>query len=408
MRSSTPPSLARPLSSGRHGADPILLLAQVSIIILAGVVVALLTSRCVHRLTFASSLGQARSRTLVRPSSRSQLSADLDSLARERSFFYIRRYYAPTLRSYFIPAKGIRIRRLGIYIRGPPERIPREPPPSYDIAAHGGRRRRRRGRQTVGETVGDGGVRLGERDVDDGWDDLDLVERGARPNDELPRYTADNGLPMYTVGDGSAAEEAERIRARALADGLEDVLPTAAEYEAASRNHRDGAVTRTDVRTEPDGAPAYPPTVHLADSRRPPLNPRTTTARSSLLLSAFTRRAPSPAPSTSSSPAPPRHPPASPRPHDYPPRPSTSSDTLDSPDHHPAVAGTLRRSASSATSTLTSGSSSSSEAGKAGEERKTKRRDDDDAGDGAAEASSSTLKLEAKEGERRDGDGDGQ
>uniref|UniRef100_A0A0K3CLD9 Uncharacterized protein n=1 Tax=Rhodotorula toruloides TaxID=5286 RepID=A0A0K3CLD9_RHOTO len=326
----------------------------VSIIILAGVVVALLASR----------------------------------------FFYIRRYYPPTLRSYFIPAKGIRIRRLGIYIRGPPERIPREPPPSYDIAANGGRRRRRRGRQTVGETVGDGGVRLGERDVDDGWDDLDLVERGARPADELPRYTADNGLPMYTVGDGSASEEAERIRARALADGLEDVLPTAAEYEAASRNQRDGAV----AHTEADSTPAYPPVAHLADARRPPLNPRTTTARSSLLLSAFTRRAPSPGASTSS--AAPLHSPA-PHPHDYPPRPSTSSDTLDA---HAHPASTLRRSASSATSTSTSGSSSSSEAGKAGEERKKERSDESAVG---GEASSSTLKLEAKD-ERREGDGDGQ
>ncbi|BGP35191.1 hypothetical protein JCM10296v2_007023 [Rhodotorula toruloides] len=326
----------------------------VSIIILAGVVVALLASR----------------------------------------FFYIRRYYPPTLRSYFIPAKGIRIRRLGIYIRGPPERIPREPPPSYDIAANGGRRRRRRGRQTVGEMVGEGGVRLGERDVDDGWDDLDFVERGARQVDELPHYTADNGLPMYTVGDGSASEEAERIRARAMADGLEDVLPTAAEYEAASRNQRDGAV----ARTEADSAPAYPPVAHLADARRPPFNPRTTTARSSLLLSAFTRRAPSPAPSTSSAA---HHPPTAPHPHEYPPRASTSSDTLDAPAHLPS---TLRRSASSTTSTSASGSSSSSEAGKAGEERKKERGEDMTVG---GEASSSTLKLEAKD-ERREGDGDGQ
>ncbi|BGP27484.1 hypothetical protein Rt10032_c15g5466 [Rhodotorula toruloides] len=325
----------------------------VSIIILAGVVVALLASR----------------------------------------FFYIRRYYPPTLRSYLIPAKGIRIRRLGIYIRGPPERIPREPPPSYDVAANGGRRRRRRGRQTVGETVGDGGVRLGERDVDDGWDDLDLVERGARPVDELPRYMADNGLPMYTVGNGSAAEEAERIRARALADGFEDVLPTAAEYEAASRNNRDGHVAPAEGDSTPNAAPAYPPVAHFADSRRPPLNPRATTARSSLLLSAFTRRAPSPAPSASSAAA--QHQLSAPHPHDYPPRPSTTSETLDAPDH---PSGALRRSASSATS----GSSSSSEAGKAGGERK---KESGDAAAGGGQANSSTLKFEAKDEERRDGNG---
>ncbi|GAA5862074.1 hypothetical protein JCM3774_006163 [Rhodotorula dairenensis] len=233
-------------------------------------------------------------------------------------FFYIRRYYPPTWRSYFIPAKGVHINRLGIHIRGPPPRIPREAPPPYIFATEFGphaRRRRRRGRQTVGETVGEGGVRIGERDQDDMWD-LDVAgANGTGPagtpglvRDDLPRYFVDGGLPMYEVGDGSAAEEAERIRAEAAASGAAadelEALPTAAEYEAASWAARSNAIEAGHARTEghqdgarreqghddtaasADGGPAYPP--------RPPPVARTTTGRSSI-LGAFSRaRAQSP------------------------------------------------------------------------------------------------------------------
>lgn len=227
-------------------------------------------------------------------------------------FFYIRRYYPPTWRSYFLPAKGLHINRFGIHIRGPPPRIPREEPPPYIFATEfgpHGRRRRRRGRQTVGATVGEGGARIGERDQDDMWD-VDLVGGADGANgpagtpalvrDELPRYFVDGGLPMYDVGDGSAAEEAERIRAEAAASGaagadLLETLPTAAEYEAASRAARSHAAESGNAHAESqldrargeegvdnnaDGGAAYPP--------RPPPVARTTTGRSSI-LGAFTR-----------------------------------------------------------------------------------------------------------------------
>lgn len=114
--------------------------------------------------------------------------------------------------------------------------------------------------------------------------------------DELPRYFVDGGLPMYEVGDGSAAEEAERIRAEAAASGAAEAdaletLPTAAEYEAASRAARNNAAESGHAHAEvqhdrargeenADGGAAYPP--------RPPPVARTTTGRSSI-LGAFTR-----------------------------------------------------------------------------------------------------------------------
>lgn len=227
------------------------------------------------------------------------------------SFFYIRRYYPPTLRSYFLPAKGLHIKRLGIHLRAPPPRIPRDNPPNYLYATeyvYGARRRRRRGRQTVGDTVGEGGARMGERDEDDMFD-VDLAERGSMRGvavrDELPRYYVDAGLPLYEVGDGAAAEEAERIRAEAAVSGAEadlEALPTAAEYEAASRaarsqamngevggvaNEGQGAEDAGEGREEdgeadpPDGS-RYPP--------RPPPIVRSTTGRSSLFATLYRSR----------------------------------------------------------------------------------------------------------------------
>ncbi|GAA5915454.1 hypothetical protein JCM8208_000719 [Rhodotorula glutinis] len=231
-------------------------------------------------------------------------------------YFYIRRFYhRPTFRAYFVPDKGIHLKWLGIHIAGPPHRIPRDPPPSYAATA---RRRRRRGRQTAGETVAEGGRRIGAPDADDGWDDLDMVERGGGPGglvpavpatlDELPRYYVDSGLPGYSGGDGDAADEAERIRAEAAAAGESSVIPSAAEYEAAIRASRDPAAAGTAAapsHSHDPHPPAYPPPAHLsaptaadvpARPARPALAGRTSTARSALLLSAF-RRAPSPAPS---------------------------------------------------------------------------------------------------------------
>ncbi|BGP43284.1 hypothetical protein JCM10450v2_007434 [Rhodotorula kratochvilovae] len=294
-------------------------------------------------------------------------------------YFYIRRFYSPTLRAYFIPAKGVHIPWLRLHIAGPPERIPREPPPSYSAAA---RRRRRRGRQTAGETVGEGGRRVGDRDADDGWDDLSLAERGSVVGvavDELPRYYVDSGLPGYFGGDGDAADEAERIRVEAATAGESSVIPSAAEYEAASRAARD-------PNAPPEALPAYPPAAHLSPPGAPdvprPAAMRSSTARSSLLLSAF-RRAPSPQPFALA--------PAVPATgaEDALPRASTSSSSLDSTtsshDAHPG----LRRSAST--------SSGSSDATKLDASTSTaasmKGKKADDEGEGA-DASSSRVKLD--------------
>ncbi|GAA5840326.1 hypothetical protein JCM11251_006696 [Rhodosporidiobolus azoricus] len=191
-------------------------------------------------------------------------------------FFYIRRYYKPTFRSYFVPPRGIHINWLRIHIEGPPARLPREPPPSYYQTT--GQRRRRRHRQTVGDTLGAGGTRLGERDADDMWDDeQSMAEMGQagvvrRGNEMLPQYYVDLGLPQYQAGDGTAAEEAERIRAIAAAAGEAEAIPSAAEYEAASRVARAaGAGGGGGEDTAADGTanPTYPPVAHLASSTIP-------------------------------------------------------------------------------------------------------------------------------------------
>ncbi|GAA6058133.1 hypothetical protein JCM3770_001943 [Rhodotorula araucariae] len=295
-------------------------------------------------------------------------------------YFYIRRFYSPTLRAYFIPAKGIHVPWIRLHIAGPPERIPREPPPSYSTAE---RRRRRRGRQTAGETVGEGGRRIGDRDADDGWDDLSLAERGSVVAvDELPRYFVDSGLPGYFGGDGNAADEAERIRAEAAAAGESSVIPSAAEYEAASRAARG-------LDTQVDAQPAYPPAAHLSPPGPPhlprPAAMRSATARSSLLLSAF-RRAPSPQPSGETLPPAMSSTTAT---DDVLPRSSASSTSLDSTaslhDAHPG----LRRSAST--------SSGSSDATKLDASTSTsasiKGKQAVDEGDGT-DASSSRVKLD--------------
>ncbi|KAK4052282.1 hypothetical protein OIO90_004363 [Microbotryomycetes sp. JL221] len=141
-------------------------------------------------------------------------------------YFYIKRYYKPTFRSYFLPPNGLHIKRLGIHIRAPPARIPREPPPSYGVAELTGRngRRRRRDRTTVGEQIGEGGRRLGDRDEDDAFDD---AAQGGAARDELPMYTMDTGLPAY----GTVAGEREQAQ-------LQQAL------EASRQGNHDSSVTR--------------------------------------------------------------------------------------------------------------------------------------------------------------------
>ncbi|GAA5856200.1 hypothetical protein JCM9279_000935 [Rhodotorula babjevae] len=331
-------------------------------------------------------------------------------------YFYIRRFYhRPTFRAYFVPDKGIHVKWLGIHIAGPPHRIPREPPPSYAATA---RRRRRRGRQTAGETVAEGGRRIGACDDDDGWDDLDMVERGGAGGlvpavpatlDELPRYYVDSGLPGYFGGEGDAADEAERIRAEAAAAGESSVIPSAAEYEAAIRASRDPAAATAAGSTAAGASssagdqhpPAYPPAAHLsaptasdvpARPARPTLPGRSSTARSALILSAF-RRAPSPAPDAIAASA------------DGPPHAlgapassSSSSTTFDSAPSSPRTRPAhLERtpsteSASSASTKLgkSAAASSSSVRGK----RSLALDGEDDEGDASTDASSSRVNLD--------------
>ncbi|GAA5845844.1 hypothetical protein JCM3766R1_004629, partial [Sporobolomyces carnicolor] len=192
-------------------------------------------------------------------------------------YFYIRRYYAkPTLRAYFLPKGGVHIKWLRIHIKGAPNRTLLTEMTTLDqvygasAGQRGGerRRRRRRNRQTVGETLGPGGVRIGDGDDDDGWDDdydnFDLESGGGGNRDrtgqrgELPAYQHDSGLPAYVgPANGLATTNAGTSQSGHASGGGAadevDALPSAAEYEALSRAGRDGA----------SGLPTYPPPVHV-------------------------------------------------------------------------------------------------------------------------------------------------
>lgn len=202
-------------------------------------------------------------------------------------YFYIRRYYPrPTLRAYFLPRNGIHLSWLRIHVQGAPNRTLQPTMTTLQqVYAHSGtsgssninnhgigdrRRRRRRNRQTVGETLGPGGTRIGDGDLDDGWDydDIDLEERGVGglggTRGELPQYQADSGLPAYIAPPGTLIQAAvpstTTTRASELAPGSggggDEVLPTAAEYEALSRGNRDGTIIGSHL-------PIYPPPVHV-------------------------------------------------------------------------------------------------------------------------------------------------
>ncbi|KAM0786093.1 hypothetical protein ACM66B_006904 [Microbotryomycetes sp. NB124-2] len=215
-------------------------------------------------------------------------------------YYYIKRFYHPTLRSYFVPPRGLHVKWLGIHVRGPPARIPREPPPSYGFAEMTGRgRRRRRDRTTVGDQIGEGGRRMGQRDEDDGFDDATAGTSGAA--DELPMYTMDTSLPAY----GSVAAEQEQRELQtaldasttataqpgtqtatsrlnetdgdgAIASGDEQ-LPSVQEYERLTRQARDnaalpGAPPPLAVRSTSSRSNAAPGSVaRAADHRYPPV-----------------------------------------------------------------------------------------------------------------------------------------
>ncbi|GAA5989757.1 hypothetical protein JCM5350_000129 [Sporobolomyces pararoseus] len=183
-------------------------------------------------------------------------------------YFYIRRYYPhPSFRAYFLPQNGIHFDKIGLHIKGAPDRI-RQPVMTTLQQVYGAspnqrgeerreRRRRRRNRQTVGETLGPGGTRIGDRDSDDGWDyedDIDLVEQGrgggGGRGGELPQYQADSGLPPYVAPPPIPTLNSSTPTPRGGDDEVDNYLPSAAEYEALSRGNRDGTIT-------------YPPPVHV-------------------------------------------------------------------------------------------------------------------------------------------------
>lgn len=67
--------------------------------------------------------------------------------------------------------------------------------------------------------MGEGGVRMGERDEDDAWDN----EGTEAPKESLPTYAVDYSLPGYNPGAGAPSVAPQ------------EVLPSAQAYEAATR-----------------------------------------------------------------------------------------------------------------------------------------------------------------------------
>lgn len=212
-------------------------------------------------------------------------------------YFYIRRFYPVTPRNYFIPPRGIHINWLKIHIKGPPAR--RSSPPTYGIAVIEGRRARaRRDRTTRGETIGEGGARRGQRDVDDEFDG----DGAPGVADELPMYELDSSLPAYVAPTGAEVEAVaarsaaarEREGGRAVesetpnggpapdaegtdvtsggilaagvnaSDPEDEQLPSVQDYEQQTRAARDAAVA---VPVAPASATTSPSTTTFGISR---------------------------------------------------------------------------------------------------------------------------------------------
>ncbi|GAA5930850.1 uncharacterized protein JCM15063_002477 [Sporobolomyces koalae] len=208
-------------------------------------------------------------------------------------YFYVRRFYErPGWRAYLVPRNGIHVKALHLHIKGPPERQLMTSMTSLSDgygasqrSAAERRRRRRRNRQTVGETLGPGGTRIGDRDDDDGWDDdrdpHDLASRDLEQGGGgLPQYQLDSGLPAYTAPPIPMTHSTEHRNDREGVDEI-DALPSAAEYEALSRAGRDGATM-----------PVYPPAAHVhgATSFLYPIDPPPSFSRANSGISTRTRR----------------------------------------------------------------------------------------------------------------------
>lgn len=130
----------------------------------------------------------------------------------------------------------------------------------------------------MGEGIGEGGARLGERDVDDDVDEEGRVrERHEGEGEGLPKYEVDHGLPLYGtvegergVVDGGGREPTTMATTEAAqATSAEEQLPSVMEYEMASRAARQGGSTTTTdapITATTDSTPTYPPIAHLSNS----------------------------------------------------------------------------------------------------------------------------------------------
>lgn len=305
----------------------------------------------------------------------------------------------------------------------------------------------------MGDTLGPGGARVGERDMDDGFDDdgeeegdeVDAAERGegrtrARAPAELPPYFVDIGLPSYKAGEEGAAEaEAERIRNLAAVAGETGAggevveMLTASQYEAASRGARAGATTTDDAAQAGEGgddSPTYPPSAHILPPSVPlptssvsrPTPQRSSTGRS---LGGIGTNFLSSLPAFMRSPTAESHP--HPQPHSQEqdaaqPCPSSSAETLDSSSssssasddraststshHHPGVKRNASTESGSTGETKVVPLGGSSSADKV-EKQEEERREEAEAGDGG-EMEMQELRRpgapredEGAEGERR-------
>ncbi|SCZ89086.1 BZ3500_MvSof-1268-A1-R1_Chr1-1g00944 [Microbotryum saponariae] len=159
----------------------------------------------------------------------------------------VQRSYPLSFRSFFIPSSGLKIRYLNIDIAPATPRAPTGPPPSYSRGFHAVFRPPRRGHDTNGVAIEEGGQRVGSRDEDDIWEgeSLDEVQE---EKEGLPRYAVDVDLPGYShsLAPGVARANGLERQASVGSSGSEastvdsssrtEAIMTSREYEQAIRN----------------------------------------------------------------------------------------------------------------------------------------------------------------------------
>ncbi|SGY62462.1 BQ5605_C007g04694 [Microbotryum silenes-dioicae] len=159
----------------------------------------------------------------------------------------VQRNYSLSFRSFFIPSSGLKIRYLNINIAPATPRAPTGPPPGYSRGFHAVFRPPRRGHDTNGVAIEEGGQRVGSRDEDDIWDGESLGE--VREEKEgLPRYAVDVDLPGYSHGLAPGVVRANGLERQAYvgssgseastADDLSrtEAIMSSIEYEQTIRN----------------------------------------------------------------------------------------------------------------------------------------------------------------------------